>query len=60
MCLETANKPPIYQCPGGHLLCQDCNQKVKECPQCNKPLENSRHKIAEELAEKLKVSIKSI
>ena len=57
VCLETAHKPPIFQCPEGHLLCQDCNERVKEYPQCGKPLENARNRTAEELAEKLKVCI---
>ena len=54
VCLETAHKPPIFQCSGGHLLCQDCNQRIKECPSCGNTLQNTRHKTAEEMAEKLK------
>lgn len=55
VCLETALKPPIFQCPEGHLLCQDCNKGIKECPKCSKPLENARNLRAEEIATKLKV-----
>ena len=57
VCLETAQKPPIYQCSEGHLLCQDCNQRNKDCPSCGNTLQNTRHKRAEEMAEKLKACI---
>ena len=33
VCLDTADTAPIYQCPEGHLVCDDCNAKMVECPQ---------------------------
>lgn len=53
ICLDTADHPPIYQCPEGHLLCESCNSHLKDCPQCGHALMNSRNRTAEELAEKL-------
>lgn len=53
ICLDTADKPPIYQCPEGHLLCEDCNSRLSDCPQCGHALLNSRNRTAEELAHRL-------
>ena len=55
VCLDTADSPPIFQCPEGHLLCQRCNQRLVDCPQCGHALMNSRNRIAEDLAIKLQV-----
>ena len=56
VCLDTADRPPIYQCPEGHLLCENCNQRLSTCPQCGHSLLNSRNRTAEGLAVKLQVS----
>ena len=56
VCLDTADRPPIYQCPEGHLLCENCNQRLANCPQCGHALLNSRNRTAEGLAVKLQVS----
>ena len=53
ICLDTADRAPIYQCPEGHLLCSECNSRLTECPQCGHALMNSRNRTAEELASKL-------
>ena len=53
VCLDTADTPPIYQCPEGHLICKDCNGKIVECPQCGHALMNARNRTAELLAVKL-------
>ncbi len=55
ICMDTADQAPIYQCPEGHLLCQDCNGRVVDCPLCGHALMNSRNRTAEELAAKLQV-----
>ena len=57
MCLDTADTPPIYQCPEGHLLCRRCNQRLVDCPQCGHALMNSRNRTAEDLAIKLQVNL---
>ena len=53
VCMDTADRAPIYQCPEGHLLCESCNGRLLDCPQCGHALMNARNRIAEELAEKL-------
>jgi hypothetical protein len=66
VCLDTADTAPIYQCPEGHLVCevrkekqcphlllQDCNAKMVECPQCGHSLMNARNRTAEALAQRL-------
>ena len=55
ICLDTADKPPIFQCPEGHLICESCSQHLDACPQCGHALMNSRNRTAEELASKLQV-----
>jgi len=55
VCLDTADTPPIYQCPEGHLLCRRCNQRLVDCPQCGHALMNSRNRTAEDLAIKLQM-----
>ena len=44
VCLDTADTPPVYQCPEGHLICKDCNAKMVECPQCGHSLMNARNR----------------
>jgi len=45
VCIELP-KTPIYQCNNGHLICNSCHPKVKNCPMCrvylnqHKPLRN--------------------
>ena len=34
VCLETPKSPPVYQCSNGHIHCQLCHPKLKECPIC--------------------------
>merc|ERR1719234_1454903 len=33
ICLELS-RPPIYQCPEGHIICSQCRPKVTRCPVC--------------------------
>merc|ERR1711962_301970 len=28
------SRPPIYQCPEGHIICSQCRPKVTRCPVC--------------------------
>ena len=56
ICLEPAEKPPIYECPVGHLLCSDCFSRVSECPICGQALTDpgqARNTRAEILSNKL-------
>ena len=36
--------PPvrIYQCIEGHILCEECSEKLKHCPFCQKEYPNPR------------------
>merc|ERR550519_3297070 len=34
VCLEIS-RPPIYQCPEGHIICSACKPLLKACPQCD-------------------------
>ena len=44
VCFETPNSIPVYKCINGHLVCNDCIPKLKECPICrnNSPPVRSR------------------
>ena len=45
---------PIYQCPGGHLICSSCKLKVPSCPTCRSSLSSEiRNRALEKLAETL-------
>ncbi|KAK8776205.1 hypothetical protein V5799_030451 [Amblyomma americanum] len=46
-------RPPIHQCPNGHLLCSSCREKVDDCPTCREPMGNIRNLKLEKLAEKM-------
>jgi len=34
VCYELS-RPPIYQCPEGHIICSACKPLLKACPQCD-------------------------
>ena len=34
VCIETPRVGPLFQCENGHILCSQCNGKIKQCPQC--------------------------
>ena len=43
--------PPILQCQNGHLVCQNCRQKITCCPTCRVPISsNIRNLPMEKLA----------
>lgn len=33
ICFELS-RPPIYQCPEGHIICSECRPRVTRCPVC--------------------------
>jgi len=53
VCLEIS-RPPIYQCPEGHLVCSACKPLLKTCPQCDSRYTDPpiRCRFAEKLAAK--------
>ena len=34
VCYETIKSLPVYQCANGHALCNDCIEKLNNCPIC--------------------------
>jgi len=55
VCLDTC-QPPIYQCHESHIICKECRDRVKKCPQCliSFQKKRQRHRYAEEDAEELR------
>ena len=49
VCLEIPRPGagPIYGCRNGHLLCQDCAQKIEKCPTCREKDIRCRNLFAE-------------
>jgi hypothetical protein len=49
VCYEKAREGPIYQCAGGHYVCQGCRGQCQDvCPLCRVPLHfNGRNRLAE-------------
>ena len=61
VCFETIDSVPIYQCQNGHVVCKNCQPKLKTCPICrvdvskkSKPIRNLK---LEEMVEKLQSSM---
>ena len=54
VCLEVA-EAPVYKCPNDHLLCQNCVQKLKDCPKCRRKLPKTplKHRYAENIVDEL-------
>merc|ERR550519_3071116 len=63
VCYEVA-KEPIFQCVDGHLICQNCRPKIKDCPTCRKEYAGEfnmkRHRHAEQDAEDLEDLFKQV
>ena len=54
VCLLTPRQPPVYICPLGHNICQECRPKLSRCPICKEKFkEGSRNYFAEKILEKL-------
>lgn len=34
VCLNVPKMSPIFQCPEGHIMCNDCNLKWPQCKIC--------------------------
>ena len=53
VCLEVprVGAGPIFGCRNGHLLCQNCVEKVKECPTCREKEIRCRNLFAERYIE---------
>ena len=51
ICFDNPREPThIYQCQNGHLFCEDCLEKMKNCSVCQKPLnKDSRNLMVEKI-----------
>ena len=49
VCWETPKSAPVFQCPNGHLVCNQCHPKLQKCPICQVPLAKIRSLICEQL-----------
>ena len=34
VCMESIKSVPVYQCANGHVICEDCIEKLTNCPIC--------------------------
>mgnify|MGYP002041762953 FL=1 len=61
VCFETIDSVPIYQCQNGHVVCKNCQPKLKACPICrvdvSKKCKAIRNLKLEEMVEKLQMSM---
>jgi len=57
VCLKTIMDPPIFLCTGGHGLCLNCREDIKNrgqpCPVCRDPLSNTRNLQVERMLDRL-------
>ena len=58
VCFNVPDVTPIYQCKNGHLLCNECHNKLTRCPCCKEQLSGIRSLLAEKLLEKIPVGCK--
>lgn len=52
ICFELS-RPPIYQCPEGHIICNACRPRVSRCPVCRfvfQGMPDIRNRFIEKLA----------
>lgn len=59
--LETP-KAPIYMCVKTQLICSNCRPRVLKCPECRVIYSGPprRHRVAEKLAEELRVEVSQL
>ena len=53
VCIRIPESSPIYQCPNGHVVCNVCHAKLKQCPVCRANLGKTRSLVAEKIMSKL-------
>ena len=44
VCFEVPRKGPVYTCPNGHLVCQNC--KRASCPMCREAMGDNKSLVA--------------
>ena len=58
VCLELPQRPPVFQCERGHILCSRCHARLNICPSCQMPLGLMRCLVAEKILEKVPMACK--
>ena len=53
VCLSLPEDGHIYQCENGHIVCNNCHQRLKRCPQCRKVLGDHPNGFAAKLLNQL-------
>jgi E3 ubiquitin-protein ligase SIAH1 len=38
VCMEVPRNGPIHQCRNGHVVCNQCKQRLERCPACREPI----------------------
>ena len=55
VCFMVPKSGPIYQCEVGHIHCNKCHPKLRECPICRGPIGNTRSLMTEKIIAKLPI-----
>ena len=58
VCLEVPRKGPVFICPNGHLVCQEC--KRESCPICRAQMRDNRSLLAIAVIENILHDCKNI
>lgn len=53
VCLSVPRNIPIYRCKNGHILCNECENKLIKCPVCSVNLSKDRCLISEKIISEL-------
>ena len=57
VCMETIRSVPVYQCANGHVICEDCIEKLNNCPICRNDSELRRSLKLENIVQLFNCSI---
>jgi E3 ubiquitin-protein ligase SIAH1 len=52
VCLQIV-AAPVFQCGGGHHMCNNCSQRIRSCPLCKRGLSATRNYAVEAIVEKI-------
>ena len=59
VCLRIPRELPLPSCPSGHIVCQPCKTRVKNCPTCRQPMpDNMTNSLVGGLLEQLEFKCK--
>ena len=56
VCMETIKSVPVYQCANGHVICNDCIEKMNNCPICRNESALRRNLKLENIVQKFESS----